>query len=59
MESDKVELIISDNGVGGDIREMKRGVGFKLLDALVVFQLKGDVKFINQDGLSVIMKFKA
>jgi two-component sensor histidine kinase len=44
-------LIISDNGQGANMQTLKEGFGFKLLEFLASYQLKGKIRTDGNDGL--------
>jgi two-component sensor histidine kinase len=44
-------LIISDNGQGANMQTLKQGFGFKLLEFLASYQLKGEIQTDGNDGL--------
>jgi len=44
-------LTISDNGIGADISTIKSGFGFKLLEFLASYQLKGKIETDGVQGL--------
>jgi len=44
-------LIISDNGQGANMQTLKEGFGFKLLEFLASYQLKGEIQTDGSDGL--------
>jgi len=50
-------LELSDNGKGIDFNIFEKGFGFKLIDSLVVQQLKGTLEYFNKDGLFYVLKF--
>ena len=50
-EDDTFTLIIGDNGKGVNIETLKEGFGFKLLEFLAIYQLKGKVELYNNSGL--------
>jgi len=45
-------LIIADNGKGADIAALKEGFGFKLLEFLASYQLKGTIDTRGENGLT-------
>jgi len=53
-----VELHISDNGVGIEIPQLKKNFGFKLIESLVTYQLKGDIEFYSINGFAYVIKFE-
>jgi len=59
LDNKKLVLEVSDNSVGIDFENLKKGFGLKLIDSLVVYQLKGSFEYFNRDGLCYILKFNA
>ncbi|WP_373004578.1 sensor histidine kinase [Sulfurimonas sp.] len=57
LDNEKLILEVSDNGVGIDFDNLIKGFGFKLIDSLVVYQLKGSLEYFNRNGLCYILKF--
>jgi len=53
----KVELKISDNGVGIDISKLKKNFGFKLIESLATYQLEGSIEYYNLNGFAYCIKF--
>lgn len=51
MSEDKFILEIYDNGKGTDLKAVNEGFGFKLIEALASFQLKGSIECFNKNGL--------
>ncbi|RXJ86175.1 7TM diverse intracellular signaling domain-containing protein [Arcobacter sp. CECT 8985] len=47
----KIYFKYKDNGRGTDIRKLKQGFGFSLIDALISHQLNGEVICKNNNGL--------
>lgn len=56
--SDKVTLYIRDNGKGLDEVHFQSGFGFKLIESLVGYQLRGEVSYLNDNGLIFTIVFK-
>lgn len=48
-------LVYKDNGVGVDIKKLKNGFGFGLINSLISYQLKGNVECENNNGLKYII----
>jgi two-component sensor histidine kinase len=57
LDNEKLVLEVSDNGVGIDFENLNKGFGFKLVDSLAVYQLKGTLEYFNRNGLCNILKF--
>jgi two-component sensor histidine kinase len=57
LNNEKLVLEVSDNGVGIDFENLSKGFGLKLIDSLVVYQLKGSFEYFNRGGLYYILKF--
>ena len=57
LDADKFILEISDNGKGADFQVIKQGFGFKLVESLAAYQLKGKIEIVNQDGLQYKFEF--
>ena len=55
---ERLRLEVSDNGKGINFDNFKKGFGFKLIDSLVVYQLKGDLNYYNENGLCYVIIFK-
>ena len=54
----KVELNISDNGVGFQTSQLKKNFGFKLIESLATYQLEASLEFYNMNGFAYCIKFK-
>ena len=57
-DNNRVELKISDNGVGIDISKLKKNFGFKLIESLATYQLEGNIEYYNLNGFAYCIKFK-
>lgn len=55
--SNKFILEYYDNGAGIDFINLKEGFGFKLINSLTTYQLKGDVDYFNDNGLHYVLSF--
>ncbi len=53
----RIILKVSDSGVGIDFDNFNKGFGFKLIDSLIVYQLKGSFEFFNNNGLHYVVSF--
>jgi two-component sensor histidine kinase len=42
---------VYDNGKGADLKAVNDGFGFKLIESLASYQLKGIISCFNQNGL--------
>lgn len=51
MPYNKFILEVYDNGKGADLEIVSKGFGFKLIEALASYQLKGIICSFNEDGL--------
>ena len=50
-------FLYKDNGIGVNQQSMEEGFGFKLLQSLIVYQLKGTIKYFNNQGLNYNISF--
>jgi len=57
-DENRIELNISDNGVGIEIPKLKKNFGFKLIESLTTYQLEGSIEYYNMDGFAYCIKFK-
>lgn len=57
-DNNRVELKISDNGIGIDIPKLKKNFGFKLIESLATYQLEGNIEYYNLNGFAYCIKFK-
>lgn len=51
MSHNKFILEVYDNGKGADLETVSKGFGFKLIEALASYQLKGIICSFNENGL--------
>ncbi|MFA6195819.1 MAG: sensor histidine kinase [Sulfurimonas sp.] len=51
VPEDKFILEVYDNGKGADLQSLHEGFGFKLIESLASFQLKGIISCFNENGL--------
>lgn len=51
IEDDRFILEVYDNGKGTDLQSLNEGFGFKLIESLASFQLKGKIECFNENGL--------
>ena len=51
MPDEKFILDVYDNGKGADLQTLHEGFGFKLIESLASFQLKGIICCFNENGL--------
>ncbi|MFA6136843.1 MAG: sensor histidine kinase [Sulfurimonas sp.] len=51
LPDDKFLLDVQDNGKGADLQMLHEGFGFKLVESLASFQLKGILSYFNENGL--------
>jgi len=61
IQKDKDNILflnISDNGSGIKDKNFKKNFGFKLIESLVKFELKGNLKYFSHNGLFYKIKFK-
>ncbi len=54
---DKFLLEVYDNGKGADLQSVHQGFGFKLIDSLASYQLKGIIHPFNENGLHIQIIF--
>lgn len=50
-QDDEFVLEVYDNGKGADMQSLNEGFGFKLIESLASFQLKGKIDCYNKNGL--------
>lgn len=56
-KDNKIHLYISDNGNGIDFQKQKKGFGTQLIHSIVGYQLKGEIKCFNDNGLHYNINF--
>ncbi|PHS34500.1 MAG: histidine kinase [Sulfurovum sp.] len=57
-DEDELRLKIFDNGKGIQLDKLKKSFGFRLIESLSSFQLRGSLEYFNIDGFGYILKFK-
>jgi two-component sensor histidine kinase len=57
IPDEKFILEVYDNGKGADLQTLHEGFGFKLIESLASFQLKGVICCFNENGLHHQIKF--
>ncbi|NOQ31304.1 MAG: sensor histidine kinase [Helicobacteraceae bacterium] len=56
--SEHIYLKIRDNGVGITFDRLEKNFGFKLIESLTTFQLKGELDYFNDEGLNYVISFE-
>ncbi|MFA6192396.1 MAG: sensor histidine kinase [Sulfurimonas sp.] len=56
-QKDKFLLEVYDNGKGADLHSVHQGFGFKLIESLASYQLKGIICPFNENGLHIQIIF--
>lgn len=51
IDDTQFALEVYDNGKGADLHTLQEGFGFKLIESLASFQLKGKISYFNENGL--------
>ncbi|MGB5866675.1 MAG: 7TM diverse intracellular signaling domain-containing protein [Arcobacteraceae bacterium] len=58
-QDDKINFIVSDNGIGYDSSKKTNSLGLVLIDTLVTKQLQGEIRIESNDGVKVEISWDA